>query len=496
MPPTRRSSGQPGSGTPFALPREGSLRLLRAGLRRRLVLVQAAVGSGKSTLAGLLARADDSPVVRVRLDPRASDASFFFRQLLPALDLEEEEIDPQRGAPIETVRGLAASLDERPPFVLVLDEAEVLRESEPVLEMVARLAEHAPTGVSLLVLTSAPLDLPVDALRARGEFFELHEADLALEPSEAEALLRELAPGAGLEPDAIGRLLRAVRGRVGAVALFGVAIRDTDPRHLLDEIARAADSPVARLLDHVLARVEPAAADWLEQAAVFDDLSLDAWGEADGASEAASLGLVDLTETPPSLASTVRGALRRRLRARPELWRETHARAARAWEAQGDREQAFHHWIEAGEIERAAQILSAIAYAVLTHDRIYTLERLIQQLPTETIESDPLLRFCRRPAPVGRRGALPPLLPLGVAGRLPGDGAGGRAHLRQRGRSPRSGRPRRPGNARDGLSASRPQRGGGCAGRRDRRHCSPVPRSPRGRQHAGDERAPGGRPRR
>jgi ATP/maltotriose-dependent transcriptional regulator MalT/DNA-binding SARP family transcriptional activator len=377
------------------LPREGSLRLLRAALHRRLVLVQAAVGSGKSTLARLLARAGDAPVVRVRLDPRASDASFFFHQLLPALDLAEDEIDPQSAAPIETVRGLAAALDERPPFVLVLDEAEVLRESEPVLEMVARLAEHAPTGVSLLVLTSAPLDLPVDALRAREEFLELHDADLALEPSEAEVLLRELAPGAELEPDAIARLLRSARGRVGAVALFAVAIGDTDPQRLLDEIARAADAPVARLVDHVLARLEPAAADWLERAAVFDDLSLDAWGEADGASEAASLGLVDLTETPPSLASTVRGALRRRLRARPELWRETHARAARAWEAHGDREQAFHHWIEAGEIERAAQILSAIGYAVLTHDRIYALERLIQRLPAETIESDPLLLFCR-----------------------------------------------------------------------------------------------------
>ena len=49
-------------------------------------------------------------------------------------------------------------------------------------------------GVSLLVLTSAPLDLPVGALRAREEFFELHDADLALEPWEAEMLLRELEP--------------------------------------------------------------------------------------------------------------------------------------------------------------------------------------------------------------------------------------------------------------------------------------------------------------
>ena len=395
MPQTGIPSSQARSGAPFVLPREGSLRLLRAALHRRLVLLQAAVGSGKSTLAQLLARAGDAPVVRVRLDPRASDASFFFSQLLPALDLAEEEIDPQSAAPIETVRGLAAALDERPPFVLVLDEAEILRESEPVLEIVARLAEQAPSGVSLLVCTSAPLDLPVEALRAREEFCELHDADLALEPSEAEVLVREFAPDAELEPDAIARLLRAVRGRVGAVALFGAAIRGADPRRLLDEIARAADSPVARLVDHVLARLEPAAADWLERAAVFDDLSLDAWGGADGAFEAASLGLVDLTATPPSLASTVRDALRRRLRTRPELWRETHARAARAWEAHGDREQAFHHWIEAGEIERAAQILSAIAFAVLTHDRIYALERLIQQLPTETIESDPLLRFCR-----------------------------------------------------------------------------------------------------
>ena len=128
--------------------------------------------------------------------------SFFFHQLLPALDLAEEEIDTQSATPIETVRGLAAALDERPPFVLVLDDAEVLRESEPVLEMVARLAEHAPMGVSLLVLSSAPLDLPLDALRAREEFFKLHDTDLALEPREVEVLLREFAPDVELEPEA------------------------------------------------------------------------------------------------------------------------------------------------------------------------------------------------------------------------------------------------------------------------------------------------------
>ena len=388
---------------PFVLPREQIVGRLRAALHQRVVLVEAATGSGKSTLARLAARAGTPPVVCVRLDPRAADASFFFRQILPALDLDAAALDTRPATPIETVGSLAAALSERPPFVLVLDDAEVLGESAPVLEIVMRLAEQAPPGVSLLLLTSSPLPLRIDGLRDRDEVTVIRDVDLALGAAEAEAFLAALAPGVELDGDALARLLSAVRGRIGALALFGTAIRDEDPRRVLDEIAGSAKPPIARLVDRVLARFEPEQVAWLEQASVLEDFSPDLLREVAGDSAsaatvmeaAADCRFLDLDPTPSALSRGVREALRQRLHARPEAWRRAHQRAAAAWEARGESERVFHHRIEAGQVEEASRILAEISYAVLTHNRIHALEQLIERLPAETIEADPFLCFCR-----------------------------------------------------------------------------------------------------
>ena len=143
-----------------AVPRLRLAALREAAQRSRLVLVSAPAGYGKSTLVAQWSALDPRPGGWVQLALGDNDPVVLLARIVAAL----EQTGPLRGDLLEELSRrtpriveaalplLAADLSERDPFVLVLDDVDLItaRRSRSIL---AFLAEHVPAGSQLVLIT-------------------------------------------------------------------------------------------------------------------------------------------------------------------------------------------------------------------------------------------------------------------------------------------------------------------------------------------------------
>ena len=167
-----------------------------------LVLVSAPAGSGKTVTLTQWLRAEDRPGIWLRLDGNDNDPIVFLRCIAVALD-QARWVEPEilellqlRSPQLVDVvlPGLAATVAGARPFVLVLDDAQLVQKQEAwaYLELVL---ENLPEGAQLVVATRSDPPLPVGRLRGRGELLEVRFEELAFDGDEALQLLRLLIDG-------------------------------------------------------------------------------------------------------------------------------------------------------------------------------------------------------------------------------------------------------------------------------------------------------------
>src|SRR5215469_10200311 len=149
----------------------------------RVVLLAAGAGSGKSTLLAQWAGRDRRPFAWVSLDGADDDPAVLAADIgraVDALDLGVEDSPPSRG--------WLASIGRSRPFVLVLDDAHVLR-STACLTLVAALAEHLPPAAQLAIAGRAEPALPLARWCVQGDLVRIGPEDLAMSIEEASLLL-------------------------------------------------------------------------------------------------------------------------------------------------------------------------------------------------------------------------------------------------------------------------------------------------------------------
>lgn len=383
------------------LPRERLVRRAQQALARRLVLMTAPWGAGKSSLLRDLAQRLDRSLVRVRMDANSVDLSFFFWQLLTALGHPSDGIPSDAESVIDPLAQVVERVAEQPPLVIALDNAEDLAGAGPVLEVVALFAERLPKGSSLLVASRMPLDLPSERLRARGELAVLGPEEFRVHEDELRTILARLAPAPSLAPHELDYLGAATEGRLLLVRLFAEATRSVPVPELLDRIGRRGIAEA--LVDAVLTDLHDSERRWLEDVSILEELRrplVDHLTREPDRSEgwlahASRLHLVEPFETPRRMPSLVHDLLRRRVAADPERWRALHARAAEFHRAEGDAEGAFHHLVEAGDVEQAVETLIGIGHASIHNRRLDALGRLLDRLDEAVVATNPVLRFTR-----------------------------------------------------------------------------------------------------
>ncbi len=245
---------------PGVVPRARLGVLKKAAQSSRLLLVSAPAGYGKSTLVAQwrdldprphcwvqLGRGDNDPVVLLaRVAAALARTCAVAEELLAELSRPKPRID-------EVVLPLLADeLEKRDPFVLVLDDADVIT-AERSRAILAFLVDRVCSGSQLVLITRGDPGVPLGRLRASGDLVEIGAGLLALDAKET----REVAASEGLElsEEAAAALRERTEGWAAAVVLAALSLRGRD-----DADARAASlsgdqTEIADyLLEEVLAR--------------------------------------------------------------------------------------------------------------------------------------------------------------------------------------------------------------------------------------------------
>jgi LuxR family transcriptional regulator, maltose regulon positive regulatory protein len=225
--------------------------------RSRLLLVSAPAGYGKSTLVAQWCDLDPRAACWVQLDQGDNDPVLLLARIVAALE-RTGPIDPElldeltRAAPkIEGVALplLAADLAGRDPFVLVLDDADVIT-AEKSRAVLGFLVDQIRSGSQLVLVTRGDPPVALGRLRAGGDLVEIGAELLALDTQET----RDLAASGGLElsePEA-EELCERTEGWAAAIVLATLSLHGRE-----DAGARAAglSGDQAQIADYLLEEV-------------------------------------------------------------------------------------------------------------------------------------------------------------------------------------------------------------------------------------------------
>ena len=391
------------------VPRARLARLREAAIRSRLTVVSAPAGYGKSTLVAEwndldpratgwvhLDRGDNDPVVLL------FDIARALERLGPPPDRIRDELARERPRIDQMVLPLlGAELDDRGPFVLVLDDAHAVT-AEKSLAILAFLADRVPDGSQLLLVTRGEPGVPLGRVRASGDLVEVGSADLALDAQETQAV----AAGNGLDlpEDAAEALRERTEGWAAAVVLAALSLRgreDAGERaaalsgdqqdiadYLLEEVLKSQPEELATFLlaTSILERMTAP----LCNAVLLIDNAADSL-EALVRSNAFVIPLDDGREWfryHHLFGDLLRAELKRR---HPQLVRDYLVRAAGWCEVHGRPDEAFAYAHESGDLAQAGRIALANRAGFTQRGQSQTLQLWLDRCTDDQIASDPQL---------------------------------------------------------------------------------------------------------
>ena len=347
-----------------------------------LVLVSAPAGSGKTTSLMQWLAAESRPAMWLRLDANDNDPLLLLRYLAVTLD-RVLGVDPDllellqlRNPPLveRVLPGIAASVARARPFVLVLDDAQLVQNHE-AWGHVGLLLENLPEGAQLVVATRTEPPLPLGKLRARGELLEVRFEELAFGRDEALALLRQ--QGVGDEGDQIAPLLEATEGWATGLYLASQTAKGRSPGEWLPEVRGDQRAIADYLLGEVLERQTVELQRFLLETSLLDELTAPLCAAVTGRADAGAVlarlarenlfvSALDEHDERFRYHHLFADLLRSRLeRLEPDGLEPLHHRAAIWYEAHDEAEPAIRHYLAAGDVAATASLTPAVIETLL-----------------------------------------------------------------------------------------------------------------------------------
>lgn len=373
-----------------------------------VVTVVGPAGYGKSTLLGEWATTSANPAFWLGLDAHDNDPAI----LLPYLVAIMNEIEPADSSLCRSIlaegavdttgslRGMAMLVaSRRRRFTLVVDHVESVTDPRSA-DLLATVALNLPLGCRIGFASRTELPLPMARLRAQGAVEEIGVEHLAMNESEATALLAEM--NAGLGPTEIRELMRRTEGwpvglYLGALTSRSGALAGAHPVELHGNDRMVADY----LRSELLSSLPSSTLNFLTRSSILSELSgplCDAVVGGTGSQnmlemlERSNLLLIPLDRQRRwyrchhLLLELLRADLEQ---TEPDQIARLHDRAAAWFEANGKPESAFEHALSANDPDRASRIYGQIAQAVYTAGRTETLSRWMSWF----VQRDLLKRF-------------------------------------------------------------------------------------------------------
>jgi LuxR family transcriptional regulator, maltose regulon positive regulatory protein len=392
-------------------PRPGSVRRtalvnrLRAARRMPLVSIVAPAGYGKTTTLAQWAARDERPCAWISVDRHDDDPLRLIAHLTAALDrmapIDDSLLDalrfPGRSIWTTVVPRLTEALTSLPePVIVVLDHVDRAA-SEETLEVVALLAHQLPTESTLALAARVEPAIPLATLRADGLLLEVGPELLRLNRREAAALLA--GQGVLLTDPELDELVERTEGWAAGVYLASLARRSGAG----GSFSGADRTVVDYLRDEYLQGLRPERLAFLRRTSILESMSApscdELLGRTDSASELEAIERAKLFLVPLDREHRhfryhhlFGDLLRHDLELHhPEEARALHTRAARWYEAHGDRAAAVPHLFAAGEIDHAADVVASLVLEACDGGHRSDAERWIGMFGDAELERRPEL---------------------------------------------------------------------------------------------------------
>lgn len=430
-PPTPATKYRPSVPTGSLVTRSRLTDILRAGGRRRLILIHAPSGFGKSTLAAQwreeLSR-DGAAVAWLTIDNDDNNEVWFLSHLLESIRRVRPTLAESLGHVLEehgddAGRYVLTSLideihenDDR--IAVVIDDWHRVSDSRTQAAL-GFLLDNGCHHLQLIVTSWSRAGLPVGRLRIGDELAEIDSAALRFDTDEAAALLND-AGGLRLPRADVQALTTSTDGWAAALRLAALSLRGGgDATQLLRGLSGASDVIHEFLSENVLDTLEPELREFLLVASVTErtcgGLASALAGITNGRAmleEAEHRGLfLQRTEDDPNwfrFHQMFADFLHRRLeRGGSHRVAELHRRAS-AWFAEnGYLHEAVDHALAAGDPARAVDLVEQDETNLPEQSKMTTLLAIVQKLPTSTVVSRARLQLAiawanillQRPAP-------------------------------------------------------------------------------------------------
>ena len=391
---------------PGVVPRTRLASLRETAQRSRLVLICAPAGYGKSTLASEWSQLDPRVAGWVHLDRSDNDPVALLTNIAAAL----ERIGSAAGQLLEELSRrtpridevvlplLAAELDERSPFLLVLDDTHVVTAKQS-LAILAFIVDKVRAGSQLMLVTRGSPELPLARLRANGELVEIGAALIALDAEETRAVAASV--GLELTQESAEALQERTEGWAGAVVLAATFLRGRE-----DAAERAAglSGNQQQIADYLLEEVLESQPDHLAKfllgTSILDRMTAPLCNAVLGVDDAAdslealsrSNALVVALDSHREwyryhhlFGDFLRAELKRR---HPELRRHYLVQAAGWCEVHGTPGEAFDYAHQSGDLAQAGRIALGHWDEFTGRGQIETIRLWLDRCTDEEIESD------------------------------------------------------------------------------------------------------------
>jgi serine/threonine-protein kinase PknK len=416
-PPTPATKYRPQVAIRSMLARDRLINALRAGGRRRLVLIHAPSGFGKSTLAAQwrdeLCR-DGVAVGWLTVDDDDNNVVWFLAHLLesirrerPALAaslcqvLEEHGDDASRYVLTSLIDEIHSN-DDR--IALVIDDWQRVSDAGTTAAL-GYLLEHGCHHLQIIVTSWSRAGLPLSKLRIHDELVEIDGGSLRFDAEEARSFLNDMG-GLQLSGSDVDALATSTDGWAAALQLATLSLRGgADADHLVSEMSGASDVIGDFLAENVFDNTEPELAQFLLASSITERIC---GGLASALAQTThGQAMLEEVERRGLFLQRVDGDpewfryhqmfaefLRRRLeRDHPD--RVAHLRdSASTWYAQrGYLSEAVDHALASGDPIRAVDLVEQDETRLLEQSKMTTLLGIINKLPSQLVTSRPRLQL-------------------------------------------------------------------------------------------------------
>ena len=416
-PPTPSTKFRPPLRPRAQVPRARLMEILRAGDRRRFVLIHAPAGYGKTTVAVQWAEElvrDGVKVAWLTVDHDDNDVARFLTNLVESIGRADSEVITdlpdvidEHGARAEqyVLTSLINEIHARHQrMAIVIDDWHRVSDAGVVAAMVY-LLEHGCHHLQVIVTSRNRARLPVSRMRVCDELVEIDIAGLCFDAGEAQSFLRDVA-GLELHNDEITNLRNSTDGWVAALQLACVSLRASDePAELISHISGRHQAIGDFLAENVLGTLEPEMLKFLLSVSVPERicaglatvLSGQARGQAlleEVESRDLFLRRVDQEGDWFRFHPLFAEFLRRRLeRDEPQLITTLH-RDASAWFADHAMlSEAVDHALAAGDIYRAIELVEDDGQVLIENSQMSALLTLVDKLPPQIVITNPRLQL-------------------------------------------------------------------------------------------------------